>query len=847
MALDFPNSPPPTEGQLYVGANGITYVFSGGKWVGQGASGSNVTTTTDSLLSGSFVIDLDTTGNLNIPADGDVVRNGLSIFDAVETLQANSTGADVAAANVQIGLLWANAAVQATALNTINANVAAANLAVAALSANVGNLVSNAPAALDTLFEIANSLGNNASLSTTLMTAISGVRANVNAANAEIASTNANLAAFSTYANLTFTGGGNANTGLITFNDNTIIAASNRDFYIESKDDNDVVRAYFRLDPGNGLAEMRARGNRQTDSFSGGWATAEWTGTGNSGQLTFTGANDLQTFFDNDLSGAVAITISINGGEFITYDGTASGGGNIIFYTNAAPPADPTTVTIIEFRYYRESRIEINSDDEDIDIYGDDLNIDITSTRQINITGTNSVNIVSDQYAQLQSNGNYVWVDNSGAHIEINTGGTFDFEHVGGTTRLKLPAGGDIVDSTGASVLGGGGGNADRLVNDDLEVVLDSSGNLTIPGDIIGTTTIDIDNRASGNSADIRLYSADDILLQARDRSAGSGTEGGDINIYAGDSAEDGDTTGGDIQIYAGDGGAANVDIGGSGGFVRIQSGRGGAASTIENGDWANNGGELILRANDAGSNMGNIARGARGGVVTIESGDSTGNSITGGSITLRTGLGGPNATAGDVIIDIPLDDQGLNKEWIFSANGALTAPGDIVVGGVDGGHFYIDGTDGDNTSVRWYNMPVGQDHNIIRTFTGNTDQGTDLNRGRIQLAWQDNDRSGLRIVSYDRSDEDNNENVVQHEWTFQGNGGLRFPDDTIQTTAYRNIARENLMLDGGAAATIYEVTVDYAEGGFSSTRYGVNTPSFNGGTAELEEAIYYTLDGGGA
>jgi len=208
MALDFPNTPPPTEGQLYVGANGVTYVFSGGKWVGQGASGGNVTTTTDSLFNANFVVDLDTTGNLNIPADGDIVRSGLSLFDTVEALQANSNGADVAAANVQIGLLWTNAAAQATSLNTINANVAAANLAVAELSANIGNLVNNAPAALDTLFEIANSLGNSASLSTTLMTAIGGVRANVNAANLEIASTNANLAAFSTYANATFTGGG---------------------------------------------------------------------------------------------------------------------------------------------------------------------------------------------------------------------------------------------------------------------------------------------------------------------------------------------------------------------------------------------------------------------------------------------------------------------------------------------------------------------------------------------------------------------------------------------------------------------------------------------------------------
>ena len=39
MALDFPNSPPPVEGQIYVGANGITYVFDGVKWNGQMPTG----------------------------------------------------------------------------------------------------------------------------------------------------------------------------------------------------------------------------------------------------------------------------------------------------------------------------------------------------------------------------------------------------------------------------------------------------------------------------------------------------------------------------------------------------------------------------------------------------------------------------------------------------------------------------------------------------------------------------------------------------------------------------------------------------------------------------------------
>jgi hypothetical protein len=137
------------------------------------------------------------------------------------------------------------------------------------------------------------------------------------------------------------------------------------------------------------------------------------------------------------------------------------------------------------------------------------------------------------------------------------------------------------------------------------------------------------------------------------------------------------------------------------------------------------------------------------------------------------------NATGGDGDTD-----RLVNGEYqvVLDSDGDLTAPKDIVVGGVNGGHFVINANDGENTSVRWYNMPENEPHSIIRTYTGNPDDETELNRGRIQLVWQDSDRSGLRIVSYDRSNE---EDTVEHNWTFQGNGRLRFPDATVQTTAF--------------------------------------------------------------
>jgi len=79
MALDFPNNPPPVSGQTYLGENGITYVFDGVKWIGQAALG--VQLDFSRLTNGQYVVQLDATGNLVIPVNGDVVRNGVSAFD----------------------------------------------------------------------------------------------------------------------------------------------------------------------------------------------------------------------------------------------------------------------------------------------------------------------------------------------------------------------------------------------------------------------------------------------------------------------------------------------------------------------------------------------------------------------------------------------------------------------------------------------------------------------------------------------------------------------------------------------------------------------------------------------
>lgn len=77
--------------------------------------------------------------------------------------------------------------------------------------------------------------------------------------------------------------------------------------------------------------------------------------------------------------------------------------------------------------------------------------------------------------------------------------------------------------------------------------------------------------------------------------------------------------------------------------------------------------------------------------------------------------------------------------------------------------------------------------------------------------------------------------------WTFQNNKGLRFPDGSVQYGAY---VETEIALDGGSAVTVFNIplSVMVADGGGSGSRFGVNDPVYDG-----DGGNNYVLDGGGA
>jgi hypothetical protein len=235
-------------------------------------------------------------------------------------------------------------------------------------------------------------------------------------------------------------------------------------------------------------------------------------------------------------------------------------------------------------------------------------------------------------------------------------------------------------------------------------------------------------------------------------------------------------------------GGSGNVDLG----KFKIDIGGGAAflATTDDADGWG--GYNISINPSNEGSayiNIPNNANAELGESLTISSLDSN------SSVEINTDWADP---------------------WIFGADGKLTAPGEVY-----GQFFTLRGANDPDAEIG----SLGYGGNVVTVYGF---EGFNVNTGEPEggLQWQFGTDGNLTLPQ-------------------TAGRGITFGDGTFQKTAYKR--PDNLMLDGGAAATIYEVTVDYAEGGFSSTRYGVNTPSFNGGGAEATELVQYTLDGGGA
>jgi flagellar basal body rod protein FlgG len=338
-------------------------------------------------------------------------------------------------------------------------------------------------------------------------------------------------------------------TGDITFAATTMSAPNEDAIRIEAKDDNGDVRAYFKVDPADGQAEMRALSSPTRTNFSladSDWVSAQWIADGGTGYLEFTNAPNIISYLDDAPSN---LYIRINDGAPVSKGSGSQSDNDISMDTGSDFPPSTTVVTTVEFYYMDESRIEIDYDGS-IDIYGDQLDIDIESTNSINIRGSD-VDISASTTIRLQN-------DADDQNIEIITDGDNEQQTwvfgVDGT--LTLPEGGDIVDSNGDSVLGGA---ANEITNTDGEAQPSTySVSVGTDGVVTMTTSRGVLEfgalpepgaqshfhimRAAGENAD--LYFGDDFnyVLQRGPEYNGSPAYGVEIGAN--------DNNGGDQQVW---------------------------------------------------------------------------------------------------------------------------------------------------------------------------------------------------------------------------------------------------------------------------------------------------------
>jgi hypothetical protein len=221
---------------------------------------------------------------------------------------------------------------------------------------------------------------------------------------------------------------------------------------IEAKRNSSTLGAAIELDPYDGQVTLFGYSGNRTSSYStNDWADAMWSAWGEGGsQVLISDAAELVTFLNETFNPAPFRSVSINGSDYYEFDGFGGNSDEVTLYMLAGAPNFPTTVTSLEFRYQTVSRIEVDEDDSRILIDGVDLNVDIRSTDDVEITGNQVV---------LQSNNNIRFVSDLG-----------DSDHewrMASDGTLEFPANGKIRNPRQSS----GDGNG----YDTFEIIPDSS------------------------------------------------------------------------------------------------------------------------------------------------------------------------------------------------------------------------------------------------------------------------------------------------------------------------------------------------------------------------------------
>ena len=171
------------------------------------------------------------------------------------------------------------------------------------------------------------------------------------------------------------------------------------DGYIQAYENSNVasgeLRSQLRLDAGSDITRLSGWSARDSQVFSAtNWTVGEYTNAEGEGLITFTGAEDIVNWIVNNPY-ADRIFLRVNNGPLMRNTGYGIGGFDISFSVPTPPTTSPTTVTTLDIYYQLESRIDIDTDDQEFYIQATDSDMFI-ETRQngsITITGSSGLSL----------------------------------------------------------------------------------------------------------------------------------------------------------------------------------------------------------------------------------------------------------------------------------------------------------------------------------------------------------------------------------------------------------------------------------------------------------------------
>jgi len=257
--------------------------------------------------------------------------------------------------------------------------------------------------------------------------------------------------------------GGTADLGDFQFTAATANVNNSQNLRLESRRWDGTQASALTLDPGDPSASLSAT-NMQGQSFSELWTQATWSGE----TVDILDTPEIINFLNEITSYASVRRVIINENAPINVTSFGWTTTNVQFGV-ALPAEELTPITDITFIYEFTSQVRLDYDNGAIDISGNGMNINLTTTqsRDINLTSADDINIISSDDATLRASGDDLNL-HAGDDIRFisswdNADHSWTMDSEG---RLQLPGNGYIENPKDSS--------GDGYENDTIKIVPDS-------------------------------------------------------------------------------------------------------------------------------------------------------------------------------------------------------------------------------------------------------------------------------------------------------------------------------------------------------------------------------------